>query len=244
MAAYEEDAGAEAITAQLVDEDALPEAAQREMNRLRRQVTELRTLLAQQQQQQPAAMAPIVLAEALPNSQTHTTNSTPRRAAAASRELARPQRQPLGVSTASSSATVPAAATPSNYPGDNKKGRRIHYSALKLKMHGREKEKAMLQNCLDKAQTQKQLVMISGSSGCGKTLLAESLRPVVEQDRRGLFVAGKFDLYLRDQPYYAFVAACEQICVAVRSFLFFCLFTFALSLNSLVVCMFFFDIYR
>jgi hypothetical protein len=46
-----------------------------------------------------------------------------------------------------------------------------------------------------------EILFLSGNSGCGKTALANTLRRPTAQAPRGLFVSGKFDIYLRDEPF-------------------------------------------
>ena len=57
----------------------------------------------------------------------------------------------------------------------------------------------------------RELVLISGNAGTGKTALASALAKSVKR-LRGLYVKGKFDLYLRDEPYSGVAAACREIC--------------------------------
>jgi len=58
------------------------------------------------------------------------------------------------------------------------------------------------------------LVLISGYSGIGKSVLAEQLRnPVTETN--GFFVRGKFDQQLSIKPYKAFVAAFSELTEAI-----------------------------
>jgi hypothetical protein len=57
----------------------------------------------------------------------------------------------------------------------------------------------------------KQLVFVSGYSGTGKTALATAIERDVWK-AGGIFMTGKFDLYLRDEPYTGIVSACEELC--------------------------------
>lgn len=58
--------------------------------------------------------------------------------------------------------------------------------------------------------------MIKGFSGTGKSALASTLRKPVEK-MGGLYVTGKFDLFMRDEPLTGVIAACCQICGAILS---------------------------
>jgi predicted ATPase/signal transduction histidine kinase len=65
---------------------------------------------------------------------------------------------------------------------------------------GRHVEIGSLQHALDEAIGGRgRVVFLSGPPGVGKTSLINELRPMVTQ-RRGWFVAGKFDQYSRDAP--------------------------------------------
>jgi predicted ATPase len=91
---------------------------------------------------------------------------------------------------------------------------KLRYSSLGL--HGRDKEKEILKTCLEKVTAKddsikRALVLIKGFSGTGKTALASSLIVPI-QKRKGLYVKGKFDLYLRDEPYVGIAGACREIC--------------------------------
>lgn len=55
------------------------------------------------------------------------------------------------------------------------------------------------------------MILIQGPSGTGKTALAATLQPQVLQ-RKGLYIAGKFDLYLRHEPYAGVASACRALC--------------------------------
>lgn len=57
----------------------------------------------------------------------------------------------------------------------------------------------------------RQLVLISGDSGTGKSSLAQSLREIVLKDA-GFFASGKFDLHQSDVPYAGFAAAISELC--------------------------------
>ncbi|XYH95612.1 AAA family ATPase [Sorangium sp. So ce1128] len=84
------------------------------------------------------------------------------------------------------------------------------------KLYGREREAATLLHAFDAVATTgaPALVMVSGYSGVGKSALVNALhKPMVE--KRGYFIAGKFDQYKRDIPYatlaQAFQALVRQI---------------------------------
>ena len=93
---------------------------------------------------------------------------------------------------------------------------------------GRNSEVELLEECLERSMNDKtrELLLISGYSGTGKTALAMTLQRKVKnpriQDptsrhnrkiyRKGLFISGKFDLYLRDEPYAGVASACRELC--------------------------------
>ena len=118
------------------------------------------------------------------------------------------------------------------------------HSVNKLQFHsiglvGREKEQQLLNECLERLvvnnhnheyqrqqqeqqqQEQKQknsrhleLVLISGTSGVGKTSLAYSLKDVVVSKKyKGTFVSAKYDATFKDnQPFSGIGATCNELC--------------------------------
>ncbi|MEG5000724.1 AAA family ATPase [Microcoleus sp. B4-D4] len=64
------------------------------------------------------------------------------------------------------------------------------------------------QNCPVHGQTE--LMLISGYSGIGKSALVRELYKIITQ-KRGYFIAGKFDQFQRDIPYQALVAAFQEL---------------------------------
>ena len=117
----------------------------------------------------------------------------------------------------------------------------LRFSSLGL--IGREKETACLEACLERvtvptavrrskdepsmstskdeeeSRVRRELVLISGDSGTGKTTLAETLLNPVTQRVGGLFVKGKFDIYRRNEPYSGIAGACREICGRIMSLL-------------------------
>jgi len=75
------------------------------------------------------------------------------------------------------------------------------------KLYGRESELKELESAFDGACRETSKIMfVSGYSGIGKTVLVEEIhRPVSE--KRGYFIEGKFDQYLRTTPYIAMTQA-------------------------------------
>jgi hypothetical protein len=103
---------------------------------------------------------------------------------------------------------------------------KLRFSSLGLV--GRDKEIDVLKECLerlvlvgeeatatatgeDDRASARELVFISGVSGTGKTALAKTLASQTKR-HQGLYLTGKFDFYLRDEPYSGFVAACRELC--------------------------------
>jgi predicted ATPase len=82
-----------------------------------------------------------------------------------------------------------------------------------LGFYDREKEVGILRGHFDSvlgAKTERRLILVSGASGVGKTRLAETLRiPTLKQ--RGLFVRGKFDQNMRNDPYSGIANACAEM---------------------------------
>jgi predicted ATPase len=109
---------------------------------------------------------------------------------------------------------------------------KLKYASLGL--HGRATELGLLKEILNKMMRtmspttaessasslssgqERQLVLISGNSGTGKTALANHALQKSTEQLGGLFVRGKFDLNLRNhQPYAGISAACAEICHAI-----------------------------
>ena len=94
---------------------------------------------------------------------------------------------------------------------------KLRYSSLGL--HGRDKEKEILNTCLEKVTAKddnikRALVLIKGFSGTGKTALVSSLIVPIQR-WKGVYVKGKFDLYLRDEPHAGIAGACREICAEI-----------------------------
>jgi histidine kinase len=88
-------------------------------------------------------------------------------------------------------------------------------------LHGRDQELKLMQDALNKMmigelpELKRQLILISGYSGTGKTALANHALKKSTEKLGGLYVRGKFDLHLQIQPYSGISAACAEICGAV-----------------------------
>jgi diguanylate cyclase (GGDEF)-like protein len=80
------------------------------------------------------------------------------------------------------------------------------------KLYGREQEISSIIKAFDRtAQGHTELLLVTGSSGTGKSALVHEVhKPLTE--KRGNFVAGKFDQYQRDVPFYAWTQALEAFC--------------------------------
>jgi histidine kinase len=64
-------------------------------------------------------------------------------------------------------------------------------------------------------EQERQLILISGYSGTGKTALTNHALKKSTEKLGGVYVRGKFDLHLRNQPYSGISAACAEICGAI-----------------------------
>ena len=91
----------------------------------------------------------------------------------------------------------------------------------RLSLYGRDeeieliKEKTRLEITSPKDKTkQKQLILIDGDSGVGKTSLAFSFSEPIRSNK-GMFSSGKFDLELRELPYNGIIQACNGICTEI-----------------------------
>jgi predicted ATPase len=79
------------------------------------------------------------------------------------------------------------------------------------RLYGREKEIAAVKETLDKETKLQQVLLITGTSGVGKTVLADKLRtPTLRAG--GRYVMGKYDAMQRSEPYSGITAACRSLC--------------------------------
>ena len=110
---------------------------------------------------------------------------------------------------------------------------RLNFS--KLDLYGRETEVVKLNQALEQSIQSKQLVLLSGYSGTGKSRLAKTLKHEVKRMNKknkqnedvgttgtaatqGLYVEGKFDQNVRNnQPYSGIASASAMICAKLLS---------------------------
>lgn len=80
------------------------------------------------------------------------------------------------------------------------------------RLYGREAEIATIVEAFERSTVgETELLLVSGPSGTGKSALVHEVhRPLTE--RHGNFIAGKFDQYQRDVPFYAWRLAFEEFC--------------------------------
>ena len=80
---------------------------------------------------------------------------------------------------------------------------------ISQKLYGREHEIQILVDDFEKAsQGDKQMVLIAGYSGIGKSVLVKELYKL---NKQGYFISGKFDQFQRNIPYQAIVEAFKQL---------------------------------
>jgi len=89
------------------------------------------------------------------------------------------------------------------------------------KLYGREEYIAKLNDALFQVNRHAtvELILIAGPSGSGKTALATSIQGDVERSPRGVYLQGKFDLAVREQPYTAVATALQDLCCRAREIL-------------------------
>lgn len=103
-----------------------------------------------------------------------------------------------------------------------------HFTIDKLKyaslgLYGRDVEVKLLKDALinmvmsgASKEQERQLILISGYSGTGKTALANHALQKLTMQLGGLYARGKYDLNQRSQePYSGISAACSEICGAI-----------------------------
>jgi len=135
-----------------------------------------------------------------------------------------------GMKTTTSAAATPAGSSliqrrSSSHTLDDLKMNKLRFEDLGL--YGRDDEVRTLMEALERSRTSRQLVVISGESGSGKSALASKLR-----DQRGAYhhqnqqhelgdndfflVEGKFGQGMRaDEPFSAIAVACRQLCGSI-----------------------------
>ncbi len=80
---------------------------------------------------------------------------------------------------------------------------------ISQKLYGRDNEIKILVDGFDKvSQGNKQMVLIAGYSGIGKSVLVKELYKL---KKHGYFISGKFDQFQRDIPYQAVIEAFRQL---------------------------------
>jgi ABC-type glutathione transport system ATPase component len=94
--------------------------------------------------------------------------------------------------------------------GNQRKAKQLDWTFLENgQLFGRQREIESVEQALErrlKPNAKPELILISGSSGTGKTVLARKLQKPVEE-KGGFFVMGKFDQLKRPEPYAPLVAA-------------------------------------
>ncbi len=79
------------------------------------------------------------------------------------------------------------------------------------KLYGRQAEIEQLLAAFDRvSQGQREMLLVAGYSGIGKSALVQEIYKSITQ-RRGYFVAGKFDQLQRNIPYTALIQACDSL---------------------------------
>ena len=85
-----------------------------------------------------------------------------------------------------------------------------------LGLFGRSKETKTLCDCFTEAKKSRQLVLIGGPAGSGKSALAQQLEEVAGS-QGGLYAAGKYTVTLQDEPYGAIAQATKQVCLTIQN---------------------------
>ncbi|OJJ22132.1 hypothetical protein BKI52_08835 [marine bacterium AO1-C] len=87
--------------------------------------------------------------------------------------------------------------------------------SLDDKLYGRDQElHQLLQAYHQVCGGSKELMLIQGESGVGKTALVQQFQKDIAH-HKGYFVAGKFDQFQRNIPYYAITQALNQLCAYI-----------------------------
>lgn len=97
---------------------------------------------------------------------------------------------------------------------DFKLGERDFSGKLQIpeKLYGREQEiEQLLKAYREASHGAKEMILVAGFSGTGKTALVNEIPTPITKDR-GYFISGKFDQLQRTIPYFAFTQAFDQLC--------------------------------
>ncbi|MDA1101568.1 MAG: serine/threonine-protein kinase PknK [Proteobacteria bacterium] len=87
----------------------------------------------------------------------------------------------------------------------------FHRLSPAQRLYGRDHETKDLLDCFERVRSGAvEFVFVHGYSGIGKSALVHELRPAIALSN-GVFVSGKFDLNLRDQPYASFLQALQEL---------------------------------
>lgn len=86
----------------------------------------------------------------------------------------------------------------------------------RLGLYGRDDQVEKLRQCFEKSRESRQLLILEGQAGTGKSSLASQLRRIVSNSA-GFYIGGKFDLQKRDAPYSAVAEACLELVEALLS---------------------------
>ncbi|HEY0076161.1 MAG TPA: AAA family ATPase [Abditibacteriaceae bacterium] len=92
-------------------------------------------------------------------------------------------------------------------------GRHDASSELRIshKLYGRENEVLQLLQAFERSTNGgREMVLVAGFSGIGKTSVVQEINKPIAQ-RRGFFVGGKFDQFRRDVPYSALIQAFQEL---------------------------------
>jgi predicted ATPase len=91
----------------------------------------------------------------------------------------------------------------------SRRGSKLNFSCLGL--YGRDDSTHALQELFEASKTSRQLVLVSGNAGTGKSVLAMQLQKPA-QKAAGFFLRGNFDQQQIDEPYAGIAAACHDLC--------------------------------
>ena len=95
-------------------------------------------------------------------------------------------------------------------------GKSLRQEFESLDLFGRDEEIALLRDILNRVTdtSQKEMVLLHGPSGTGKTALVDSLAKTMKHNGNGVLVRGKYDLERsKGQPLTGLALACNELCL-------------------------------
>ena len=83
-------------------------------------------------------------------------------------------------------------------------------------LYGRGDERKTLQGVFEKSKESRQLLLLRGKAGTGKSALCAQIKSTVKRNG-GIYVTGKFDYQQQETPLFGISMACQDLCRTILS---------------------------